>query len=61
VERLQKLIAENNMQDKIELCGAFCMGNCVKGVCVTANEELFSLQPENVDTFFVNHVMKSFS
>ena len=26
VERLQQLIAENNLGDKVELSGTFCMG-----------------------------------
>ena len=28
VEALQSLIAEHNLGDKVELVGAFCMGNC---------------------------------
>ena len=31
VERLQALIAENNLKDKVELSGKFCMGNCQHG------------------------------
>ena len=38
VEQLQYLIAENNVGDKVELGGTFCMGNCQKGVCVTVND-----------------------
>ena len=32
VEQLQYLVAENNLKDKVELSGTFCMGNCVNGV-----------------------------
>ena len=32
VERLQKLIADNNLQDKVELGGTFCMGKCQEGL-----------------------------
>ena len=35
VEQLQHLIAENDLGDKVDLCGTFCMGECQKGVCVT--------------------------
>ena len=35
VEQLQKLIAENNLGDKVDLGGTFCMGQCQQGVCVT--------------------------
>ena len=37
VEDLQKLVKDNNLTDKIELAGQFCMGNCQKGVCVTVD------------------------
>lgn len=58
VARLQELISEKKLEDKIELSGAFCMNNCQKGVCVTVDEELYSVSPENVDDFFENTVLK---
>ncbi len=57
VERLQKLIAENNLGDKIELVGTFCMGNCQQGVCVTVDDSFHSVTPETVDAFFQNAVL----
>lgn len=57
VEQLQDMIAENGLKDKIELSGTFCMGNCQKGVCVTIGDELFSVAPETVGTFFHDQVL----
>ena len=57
VEQLQYLIAENNLGDKVELGGTFCMGNCQQGVCVTVDEEFHSVTPENVNEFFANQVL----
>lgn len=57
VEQLQYLIAENNLGDKVELGGTFCMGNCQKGVCVTVDEEFYSVTPDNVEEFFKNNVI----
>lgn len=57
VEQLQHLIAENNIGDKVELGGTFCMGKCQQGVCVTVNEEFHSVTPENVGEFFANEVL----
>ena len=34
VEQLQDLIRDHNLSDEVELCGAFCMGQCQLGVCV---------------------------
>lgn len=58
VEQLQALVAERKLADKIELCGAFCMGNCTNGVSVKINDELFSLRPEQVAVFFEQEVLK---
>ena len=49
VEQLQYLIAENNLGDKVELGGTFCMGECQKGVCVTINDEFYSVTPDTVN------------
>ncbi len=57
VERLQALIAEKDLKEKVELSGKFCMGNCQNGVCVTVDDELFSVSPETVDEFFQTNIL----
>lgn len=57
LEKLQTLIAENNIGDKIELSGTFCVGQCQKGVCVLIDEEVYSVSPETVEEFFNNSVL----
>ena len=57
VEQLQYLIAENDLGDKVELGGTFCMGKCQQGVCVTVNEDFFSVTPETVGDFFTKEVL----
>ena len=54
---LQELIAQNKLEDKVELSGTFCLGRCQEGVCVTADDEFFSLSPETVDDFFNKNVL----
>lgn len=56
VEQLQYLIRDNNLGDKVELGGTFCMGKCQQGVCVTVDEEFHSVTPENVNDFFEKEV-----
>jgi len=56
VTQLQKLIAENNMGDKVELGGTFCMGNCQKGVCVKVDNDFHSVSPDMVEEFFLKNV-----
>ena len=57
VEQLQYLIKENNLGDKVELGGTFCMGNCQQGVCVTIGEDFHSVTPETVKEFFEKEVL----
>ena len=56
VEQLQYLIAENNLGDKVELGGTFCMGECQKGVCVTIDDAFHSVSPEDTREFFEKEI-----
>ena len=52
VEYLQTHISENGLDDKVKLSGTFCMGNCQQGVCVTVDDEFYSVTPDTVEEFF---------
>ncbi|MBR4881336.1 MAG: (2Fe-2S) ferredoxin domain-containing protein [Clostridia bacterium] len=52
VEQLQELISANALGNKVELGGTFCMGKCQQGVCVTVDDALYSVTPDNVNEFF---------
>ena len=57
VEQLQTLVSANNLGDKVELSGTFCMGQCQKGVCVTVNDDFYSVTPQSVEEFFTSEVL----
>ena len=57
VEELQYLINEHNVKDIVELGGTFCMGRCQDGVCVTVNDEFYSVSPATVADFFEKEVL----
>ena len=57
VERLQALIRENSLGDKVDLSGTFCMGKCQQGVCVTVDDDFFSVSPDSVREFFEKQVL----
>ena len=60
VERLQYLINENNLGDKVDLGGTFCMGKCSgDGVSVTVNGEYYAVKPENAASFFDEVILKA--
>ncbi|MGH4052033.1 MAG: (2Fe-2S) ferredoxin domain-containing protein [Clostridium sp.] len=59
IEELQKLIAKNKVSDMVELKGAFCIGRCTEGVSVTVDDkDFFSLNENNVQTFFNETIMR---
>ena len=57
VRSMEQLIALHKLENKVELNGAFCMGQCVKGVCVKVDEKLFSLSPDKAESFFAQEVL----
>ncbi len=61
VEELQRLVADHQVKDKVELAGQFCMGNCQNGVCVTVDGEHFSLKPESTKQFFEEQIVPRIS
>lgn len=56
VQELQYLISESKLDDKVELGGTFCMGNCKEGVCVTVDDKFYSVTPETVKDFFEKEI-----
>ncbi len=59
VEQLQYLITQNNLKDKTELAGTFCMGRCQDGVCVTVDGKDYSVSPDTVNEFFEKNILKN--
>ncbi|MBE6928902.1 MAG: (2Fe-2S) ferredoxin domain-containing protein [Ruminococcaceae bacterium] len=57
VDQFQKLIEEHKLHKYIELKGAFCMGRCSDGVCVTVDGEAFTVFPETAKMFFESNIM----
>lgn len=58
IQKLQKLVAEHKLEDKVDLNGDFCSGNCLKGVCVTVDGTLFSVKPETAEEFFEKEILE---
>ena len=57
VEQLQDLIEKNGLNDKVELAGAFCMGECQKGVCTKIDNVIYSVTPATVEEFFNTEIL----
>ena len=57
VEKLQALVKEKHLEDKVELGGTFCMGDCVNGVNVTVDGEKHSVSPDTTEEFFQKEIL----
>ncbi len=58
VKKLQELVEKESLQGQVELNGSFCIGQCVNGVCVKVDGEVYSLSPEDTENFFQEQVLR---
>lgn len=57
IRRLQQLLSENGLGDKVSLSGSFCLGACGKGVTVKVGDCLFTaVTPEGTEDLFNHHI-----
>ena len=52
INKLEALLDENQLTDKVTIKAAFCLGDCVGAVCVKVGDTIYSVQPDTVDDFF---------
>lgn len=58
IEELKKLISDADMSYDIILKGSFCMENCSKkGISVKFNDEIYTLEKDDVKMFFEKKVL----
>ena len=57
--RIQELIKEYNLENKVELLASFCMGNCAEGVSMTINGKLvLNANKDTIDDIFKEEVLE---
>ena len=52
VQSFQQWIEQENLHDKVDLQVAFCMQQCQMGVCVSVNDQIYSVTPKEARSFF---------
>jgi NADH:ubiquinone oxidoreductase subunit E len=58
INSIQTLITEKNLQDKITLKAAFCLGQCTSAVSVQIDDgSVISVCDSNVEQFFDEYVL----
>lgn len=58
IEKFQELIQKNDLLDKVDMVGKFCIGKCgEKGVSVTVDGAFASVMPDDAEKFFNENVL----
>lgn len=59
IEIFQAKIKEHNLENKVELNAAFCLGQCTKAVSVKIDDqEVISVSPENAEAMFEKYILR---
>lgn len=58
IGNFQKLVAKEQLEDKVSIHAAFCLGNCTEAVSVKIHDEIFSVSPSEVSSFFANEIIR---
>lgn len=58
INRLQRIIKDKGLEDKVVVKAAFCLGECTKAVSVKVDDgPINSVNESNIDEFFESGVM----
>lgn len=58
IQLMKEAVAAHQLEDKINLSAAFCLGHCTDGVTVKIDEELIcGVSKESFPDFFENQVL----
>lgn len=59
IDQAKKLIEKNNLEEKVELKAAFCLGKCSTGVTIKIDEEIIpGVNRDNFEEIFNNKILK---
>lgn len=56
IEQLQKLIKAYDLEEKVILKAAFCLGHCTQAVSVEIDDIIYGVSKDEVEGFFKEHV-----
>lgn len=61
INKLTELIKNKNLEDKLTVKAAFCLGHCTESVSVKFDEKIYSVLPDTAENFFNETVIKKVS
>lgn len=58
LQRMKSAIAKHQLEDQVNLCAAFCLGNCTNGVSVKINDDVqCGVSLTSFDEFFQAQIL----
>lgn len=59
IKKIEQLIVQHGVKDKVVLKASFCLGHCTKGVVAKIDDKLIieGLSEQNVEEMFKKHVL----
>lgn len=58
IELMKENIEKNDLEDKVNLSAAFCLGKCTTGVTIKVDEDIVcGVSPENFSEIFKEHIL----
>lgn len=58
INGFQQQVKVKNLEDRISINAAFCLGHCTEAVSVKIDDEIYSVTPEIVEKFFDEQVLR---
>ena len=59
MKRIKELVAQNNLQDKVTVCSAFCLNHCEDGVSVAIDDDIVTgIGVGNTDELFQQYILE---
>jgi NADH:ubiquinone oxidoreductase subunit E len=57
IEKLKECVIKNNLEDKVTIKAAFCLGNCTQAVSTKIDNNTYSVDPSTAELFFNEKVL----
>lgn len=56
--KLQSMIGEYHLEEKVELKGSFCLDTCSDGIVMKFRDKVFTkISPENIEQKFIQEIL----
>ncbi len=58
IEKLESIIKEHSLEDKMEICASFCLNHCSTGVTLKVDDEYVDgVNAENIEEKFEKEIL----